>query len=270
MPCKGFNRAWLDCIWKPREHKIWKSGSTSEFVECAATGTGKPVMLAGSSNSSEWNNDDKWSSQVRKSREMSRTSTGRPASNKLVIDSDTAAESNFYLKSRSFLNRVNDRLRKMLSRSPEDPMQDIDRRSTIWWMDLDQKRSGFLLILTDHKENGTESQNPWWSDSEKANTQFSEPRVHCHAERSKVKEVDNYQYTIAPMGERLKLFSLIYFCQSAQYLRSSLRFVWRIQSLSGETCIGRTIWPIVCANKCDENTHTHLWPMILRRKKIHC
>ena len=216
MPCEGSNRACLDCIWKPGEHQIWKWGSTSEFVECAATGTGRPVVLAGSSNSSEWNNDDKWSSQVRKSGEMSRTSTGRPASNKLVIDidmgSDTAAESNLYLKSRSFFNRVNDRLRKMLSRSPEDSMQDIDKRSTIWWMDLDQKRSGILLILTDHKENGTESQNPWWSDSEKADTQFSEPRVHCPEERSKVKDVDNYQYTIAPMGERLKLFSLDYFC----------------------------------------------------------
>ena len=30
------------------------------------TGTGRPVILASSSNSSEWNNDDKWSSQVRK------------------------------------------------------------------------------------------------------------------------------------------------------------------------------------------------------------
>ena len=33
-------------------------------------GTGRPVMLASSSNSSEWNNDDKWSSQVKKSGEM--------------------------------------------------------------------------------------------------------------------------------------------------------------------------------------------------------
>ena len=57
------------------------------------TGTGRPVMLASSSNSSEWNNDDKWSSQVRKSGEMSGTRTGRPVSNKLIIfldmDSDT-------------------------------------------------------------------------------------------------------------------------------------------------------------------------------------
>ena len=53
------------------------------------TGTERPVMLASSSNSSEWNNDDKWSSQVRKSGEMSKTSTGRLVSNKLVIDIDT-------------------------------------------------------------------------------------------------------------------------------------------------------------------------------------
>ena len=47
------------------------------------------------------------------------------------MDSDTAAESNFSLKSRSFLNSVNDRLRKMLDRSPEDSMQYIDKRSVI-------------------------------------------------------------------------------------------------------------------------------------------
>ena len=77
-------------------------------------------------------------SQVRKSGEMSKTSTGNLVSNKLVIDidmdSDTATESDFSLKSRSSLNRVNDRLRKMLNRSPEDSIQDIDKRSMIWGM----------------------------------------------------------------------------------------------------------------------------------------
>ena len=67
------------------------------------TGTGKPVTLASSSNSSEWNNDDKWSSQVRKSGEMSNKSTVKSVSNKLVVDidvdSDTAAESNLSPKS---------------------------------------------------------------------------------------------------------------------------------------------------------------------------
>ena len=36
------------------------------------------------------------------------------------------------LKSRSFMIRVNDRLRKMLDRSPEDSMQDKNKRSMIW------------------------------------------------------------------------------------------------------------------------------------------
>ena len=100
-------------------------------VNVQQTGTERPVLGASSSNCSEWDNDDKWSSQVRKSGEMSGTSTGRSVSNKLVIDidmdSDTAAESDLSLKSRSFLDRVNDRLRKMLNRSPEDSMQDIDK-----------------------------------------------------------------------------------------------------------------------------------------------
>ena len=87
------------------------------------TGTGRPVLLASSSNSSEWNNGDKWSSQVRKSGEMSGTSMEDPyltSWSSILIWTLTAAESDFSVKSRSFLNRVNDRLRKMLNRSPED------------------------------------------------------------------------------------------------------------------------------------------------------
>ena len=94
------------------------------------------MLSASSSNNSEWNIDDKWSSQKWKFSEMSGTSTGRPVYDKLVIDddmeSDTAAESDLSLQSRSFWNRVNDRLRKMLDRSPEDPMQDTDKRSMFW------------------------------------------------------------------------------------------------------------------------------------------
>ena len=73
------------------------------------TSTEKPVTLANSANFSEWNNDDKWSSQVQTSGEMSKSCTVRPVPNKLVIDidldADTAAESDLSL---SFLNRVND------------------------------------------------------------------------------------------------------------------------------------------------------------------
>ena len=102
------------------------------------TRTVRPVLGASSSNYSEWNIDDKWSFQVWKSGEMSNTSTERPVYDKFVIDddvdSDTAAESILFLKSRSFLSRVNDRLRKMLNCSPEDSMQDIDKHSMIWRM----------------------------------------------------------------------------------------------------------------------------------------
>ena len=115
-----------------------KSGSQNVppiSLNVQQTGTGRFVLAARASNYSEWNIDDKWSSQVRKPTEMSNTSTGRPENDKFVIDddmdSDTVAESNFSLKSRSFLNRVNDRLRKMLNRCPEDSMQDIDKRSMI-------------------------------------------------------------------------------------------------------------------------------------------
>ena len=77
-------------------------------------------MGASSSNYSEWNIDDKWSSQEWKSVEMSEARTVRPVggqpftqhTDKFVIDDDmdfdTAAESNLSLKSRSFLNRAND------------------------------------------------------------------------------------------------------------------------------------------------------------------
>ena len=62
------------------------------------------------------------------------------------------------------------------------------------------------------------------------------------------------------MGKRLKLFfrTIISVDQLSIYW-ASLRFAWRIQSLpckNGETCHGRTIWPIVRANKfVDENTY---------------
>ena len=98
--------------------------------------TGRLVMGASSSNYSEWNIDDKWSSQEWKSGEMLGARTERPVDDKFVIDddmdSDTVTESNLSLKSRSFLNRVNGRMRKILDHSSKDAMQDIDKHSFIW------------------------------------------------------------------------------------------------------------------------------------------
>ena len=50
------------------------------------------------------------------------------------MDSDTVTESDLSLRSRSFLHRVNDRVRKILDHSSTDAMQDIDKRSIIWGM----------------------------------------------------------------------------------------------------------------------------------------
>ena len=84
-------------------------------------------MGASSSDYTEWNIDEKWSSQEWKSGEMLEARTGRPVSNKLVIDinldSDTAAVSEMSLKSRLFLHRVNARVRKIMDHSSKDAMQ---------------------------------------------------------------------------------------------------------------------------------------------------
>ena len=48
------------------------------------------------------------------------------------MDSNTIAESDLSLKSRSFLHRVNDRVRKMLDQSTKDAMQDSDKHSFLW------------------------------------------------------------------------------------------------------------------------------------------
>ena len=45
----------------------------------------------------------------------------------------------------------------------------------------------FSFTAKDHNENGTKSLNWWWSNSEKANTQFSELRVRCFEEHWKAK-----------------------------------------------------------------------------------
>ena len=64
-----------------------KTKSESQKVPLGSC-TGRLVLGASSSNYSERNIDDKWSSQVWKSGEMSGTSTGRPVDDKFVIDDD--------------------------------------------------------------------------------------------------------------------------------------------------------------------------------------
>ena len=121
----------------------WKTKSESQNVLLSLlneqqTRTGRPVMGASSSNYSEWNIDDKWSCQEWKSGEMFGARTERPVYDKFVIDddmdSDTVTESNLSPRSRSFLNRVNDRLRKILEHSSKDAIARHDKCSMFWKM----------------------------------------------------------------------------------------------------------------------------------------
>ena len=48
------------------------------------------------------------------------------------MDSNTVTESDLSLKSRSFLHKVNDRVRKILGQSSKYAMQDSNKRSLIW------------------------------------------------------------------------------------------------------------------------------------------
>ena len=86
-----------------------------------------------SSSYSEWNADKNWSSQEWKSDELMEVRTGRLVNeqppglftehtDRFIVDvddmdSNTVAESDMSLKSRSFLHRVNDRVRQMQDQS---------------------------------------------------------------------------------------------------------------------------------------------------------
>ena len=114
-------------------------------------------MGACPSDNSEWNIDDKWSFQERKSGAMSGARTGRPVDDKFVIDDDmdsvTVTDSNLSLKPRSFLNRVNDRLREILDHSSKDAMQEIDKRCMIWGMFMSSTLEASVFMGKNYSEN---------------------------------------------------------------------------------------------------------------------
>ena len=100
--------------------------------------TGRLVLDAYSSNYSEWDADKSWSSQEWKSDPVHEQPPGlfTEHTDKFVVDdddmdSDTVAESDCSLMSRSFLHKVNDRVRKILDRPSKDAMQDSDKHSLI-------------------------------------------------------------------------------------------------------------------------------------------
>ena len=109
--------------------------------------TGRPVLDACSSNYSEWNIGDKWSSQEWKSDELMEVRTGRPVyeqppglftehTDKFIVDdndvdSDIHAESVVSLLSRSFLHRVNDRCERF--KTNPQKMQHKTATNILWY-----------------------------------------------------------------------------------------------------------------------------------------
>ena len=105
-------------------------------------------MDACSSSYSDWNADENCSSQEWKSDEVMEVRTERPVggqpggsftqhTDRFVIDDDdidsnTVTESDLSLKSKSFLHRVNDRVRKMLDQSSKDATQDRNTHCLMW------------------------------------------------------------------------------------------------------------------------------------------
>ena len=69
------------------------------------------------------------------------------------MDSDTVTESNLSLKSRSFLNRVNDRVRKILDHFSKDAMQEIDKRSMIWSMFMSSTLQASVFMGENYSDN---------------------------------------------------------------------------------------------------------------------
>ena len=103
--------------------------------------TGQLVEDANSSSYSEWNVDKTWSSQECESDELmeDRTErlvvfaqhTDRFIVENYVMKSYTGAESEMSFKSRSFLHRVNDQVRKRQYQSSKDATKDSDKHSVI-------------------------------------------------------------------------------------------------------------------------------------------
>ena len=129
-------------------------------------------------------------------------------------------------------------------------------------------------MIANHKENGTE--NRWWSDSEKADTQI------FRATKSIIQEVSskskgrwkNCRFHYCADGETVEtVFShTITSCKSPRSLRSSRRkLLWRIWILSrGKTRCGRTVEILVRARMWSRQTCFLKTMMIQHIKNYYC
>ena len=131
--------------------------------------TVRPVLDACSSIYSEWNADNKWSSQEWKFDELMEVRTGRPVceqppglftqhTDRFTVDDDdmdcdTVAESDMSLICRSFLHRVNDRVRKIQDQSLKDATPDSNKHSLIWRMLMSSTVGASVFMGTNNLGN---------------------------------------------------------------------------------------------------------------------
>ena len=126
-------------------------------------------MDAYSSSYSEWNADKNWSSQEWKSDDLMEVRTGRLVNeqppglfiqhtDRFIVDdddmdSDTVAESDMSLKSRSFWHRVTDRVRKMQDQSSKAATQDSNKHSLICGMFMSSTLQASVFKGKNYQEN---------------------------------------------------------------------------------------------------------------------
>ena len=95
--------------------------------------------------------------------------TGRPVyeqppglftkhTDRLIVDDDdmnfnTVKESDLTLKSRSFLHRANDRVRKMQDQSSKDATQDSNKHSVIWGMIMSSTLQASVFMGKNYSDN---------------------------------------------------------------------------------------------------------------------
>ena len=121
------------------------------------------------SSYSEWNADKNWSSQEWKSDELMEVRTGRPVheqppslstehTDRFLVDDDdmdsnTVTESELAFKSRTFLHKVNDRVRQMLDKTSKDPTKDSNKHSLIWRMLMTSTLEASVFMGKNYSQN---------------------------------------------------------------------------------------------------------------------
>ena len=108
-----------------------------------------------SASCSEWDADKAWSSQEWKSDELMEDGTETPVVNaqhtdRFIVENDkmnsfTEAESELPLGSRSFLDRVNDQVRKRQKRSSMNVTENDEKHSMIWRMFMSSTLQSFFI-----------------------------------------------------------------------------------------------------------------------------